>query len=175
MKINNILVLAITVITFISLTGFASAAVNLPADPNSNSKSKGDVTFFTDQTTYKYGEDITFTLLNGGDRTILVPNIFKSKWKIVNLKTHEKILIPLEDCGYGNCGDPFTKLGDRQKIKQTWDQFNNDDEHVPAGTYQASATYTFTNKDSKSPNKDSKSQTIVTKNFNIKAKPKPKH
>ncbi len=103
-------------------------------------KRPGKPVLYADKKLYKSGKDVDITFRNMGFGTIYV-NV--NNWNISNLDTGEVVNTLSQDCtfGYGGCADLFKPLGFMKKIKQTWDQKDNNGNQVPPGSYKVTAEY----------------------------------
>lgn len=129
----------------------------------------GKLIFYTDEKFYKFGKSVDVIIKNNARGTIYV-NV--NNWKIINLETQKVVKTLSDDCtfGYGGCADSFKPFKFMQKLKQTWDQKDNNGKQVASGSYMVTAEYS--NRDPTSGRRDI--QTISTKKFFIRPQGKEK-
>lgn len=109
-----------------------------------------DVHFYTDKSSYKYGESVDITLSNDGSSVVYVPNIYNTKWEIVDKSGKTIVHIPPGYCegyGYGECKPDYYELKHNEKLEQIWNQKDDSGEQVKPGTYNARAVYSFDSSD----------------------------
>jgi len=112
-----------------------------------------NVHFYTNKKSYKKGQNVGITLRNDGLDIVYVPNLYDTKWEIINQKTKEVIHIPFEGCNvegqtsYGGCQPYYYELRHHNTAKQTWNQKDDSGKQVKPGTYIAKAVYSFDNSD----------------------------